>query len=92
MPYRGCTVNVGDVVEMESQVHLILTVNGEVEIDESDERDENYGRGETYGGCENYGRCGQHPRKFELNDLILSDKISTMCLLQQMILATCLVH
>ncbi|PSS08050.1 Transporter MCH1 [Actinidia chinensis var. chinensis] len=32
MPYGGHTVNVGDVVEMESQGHLILTVNGRVEI------------------------------------------------------------
>ena len=32
MSYGGCTVNVGDVVEIESQGHLILTMNGEVEI------------------------------------------------------------
>ena len=31
MPYGGCTMIVGDVVETESQSHLILTVNEEVE-------------------------------------------------------------
>ncbi|GFZ20008.1 hypothetical protein Acr_28g0007130 [Actinidia rufa] len=31
MPYRGCTMNVGHVVEMKSQGHLILIVNDEVE-------------------------------------------------------------
>ena len=32
MPYGECIVNVGDVVEMKSHVHLILGVDGEVEI------------------------------------------------------------
>ena len=32
MPNGDSTVNVGDVMEMESQGHLILRVTGEVEI------------------------------------------------------------
>ncbi|GFY87723.1 MUTL protein homolog 3 [Actinidia rufa] len=78
MPYGGCTVNVGDVVEIEFQG------------DESDGRGENHGLGENQGQGENHGRCGYHPRKSEINELILSDKVSTTCLLQQVILTTCL--
>ncbi|GFZ05170.1 hypothetical protein Acr_17g0007420 [Actinidia rufa] len=31
MTYGGCTVNVRDMVEMESQGHIILIMNGKVE-------------------------------------------------------------
>ncbi|GFZ11286.1 hypothetical protein Acr_22g0006840 [Actinidia rufa] len=104
MTYGGCTVNVGDVVEMESQGHLILTVNGEVKTGEVEIGEINLifkfisssisphpqsdGRDENHGRGENHGGCGQHPRKSELNELISLDKVSVTCLLQQVILAT----
>ncbi|GFZ18654.1 major facilitator superfamily protein [Actinidia rufa] len=50
MPYGGCTVNVGDVVEMESQGHLFLILNSE-----RDGRDENHRRCENYGGADELG-------------------------------------
>ncbi|GFZ15693.1 hypothetical protein Acr_25g0001020 [Actinidia rufa] len=54
------TANVGDLVEMESQGHLILRVTGEMD---------KIGIGDvkTY---------GEHSRKSELNEVIVSDKVT----------------
>ncbi|GFZ14426.1 hypothetical protein Acr_24g0006160 [Actinidia rufa] len=52
MPYGDSIVNVGDLVGMESQGHLILRVDDEVEIG-----DVSTGRG-----------CGQHSKKPSLMD------------------------
>ncbi|GFY80756.1 hypothetical protein Acr_01g0005650 [Actinidia rufa] len=61
MIYGGHTMNVGDVVEMESHGDDVL--KGEVSTKGGVNT---MGRGE-YGRGENYGRCGQCPKKFELN-------------------------
>ncbi|GFZ08921.1 hypothetical protein Acr_20g0007290 [Actinidia rufa] len=54
------TANVGDLVKMESQSHLILRVTGEMDkIEIGDVR--------TH---------GEHSRKSELNELIASDKVT----------------
>ena len=100
MPHGESTANVGVLVEVESYVYLILKVMGKVNLilkftsssslssshPQSDVRDDNHERGE------NYGRGGQHPRKSKFNELTSSDKVSVMCLLQQVILATCLLQ
>ena len=52
MPYGDNTVNVGDLVGMESQGHLILKVDDEVEI----------------GDVSTGGGCGQHSKNLSLMD------------------------
>ena len=53
MPNGDSTTNVGDLVEMESQVHLILQVAGEINHLEIGDVRTDRGR-------------GRHPRKFKL--------------------------
>ncbi|GFZ03402.1 hypothetical protein Acr_16g0000260 [Actinidia rufa] len=59
MPNGDSTANVGDLVEMESQGHLILGVTGEIDKI----------------GIGNVKIYGEHSRKSELNEAITSDKV-----------------
>ena len=60
MPIGDSTTNVGDLVEMESQGHLILKVTGEMDK-------------VGIGDVRTHGGCGRHSRKSELSEWRLSD-------------------
>ncbi|GFZ10866.1 hypothetical protein Acr_22g0002640 [Actinidia rufa] len=61
IPNRDNTANVGDLAEMASQVHPILSVAGEIDQLE-------------IGDVRIYGGCGWHSRKSEFSEMIEIDK------------------
>ena len=61
MPNEDGTANVGALVEMESQGHHILRMNGEID---------QHGIGEVRA----FGGCGWHSRNSEFSEVIELDK------------------
>ena len=61
MPNGDSTTNIRDLVEKESQGHSILIMTGEIDK-------------LSIGDVRTRGGCGQHSRKSELNEVIISDK------------------
>ncbi|GFZ05206.1 hypothetical protein Acr_17g0007780 [Actinidia rufa] len=94
MPYGGCTLNVGDVMEMKSLgVGVSRSSHPYSEWRGEDGRGEDHlqvqfilrvmGEVRTMGNVRTIEDVDNIPKKSELNELISSDKILATCLLQQ---------